>query len=140
MSPRRLLAGLALAGLTAVSAGCTAAGSAPPTTSGTWVPAGCLDGAGTDGSAAPDLLYTGVPNAVGNAIFFATISGGVFSLSGDGSCSGLPVGAVTVVRATDQAAADTLCTNLGQGTATPFAGSAWTLPADGYSCTETVSF
>ena len=101
--------------------------------------AGCIDGAGTDGSVAPDLLYSGVPNRRGNATFSATFSGGVFSISGNGLCSGLPVGAITIVRAASAGAADAACTALGAGTASSFAGTPWTLPADGYSCSETIT-
>ena len=135
MSTRRTAAALAVAALIAVATAC----APEPGTPGTWVQAGCIDGAGTDGNAAPDLRYSGTPNQVGNAVFFARISGGTFSLSGDGTCSGLPVGAITIVRAANQAAADLTCTGLGQGTATSFTGSPWTLPSDAWSCSATVT-
>lgn len=137
MSPRRLFAALALVTLVGGTAACTAPPTNPP---GTWLAAGCLDGAGTDGAAAPDLLFNGTQNTRNNATFFATFSNGSFSLSGNGSCLGLPVGAVTIVRAADQATADTICTDLGAGApATSFTGSAWTAPADAWSCADTAT-
>jgi hypothetical protein len=104
-----------------------------------WVAAGCLDGAGTDGAVAPDLKFNGLPNQAGNATFSALIAGSSFSISGNGTCSGQAVGAITIVRAADQSTADGICSSLGQGTATAFAGTAWTLPADAYSCSNTIA-
>ena len=141
MSRTRLSVLLVAIGAMALAAGaCTApATGTTTTTAASWVPAGCIDGAGTDGAVAPDLLYSGIPNHLGNATFSAVIGGGSFSISGDGSCSGQPVGAITIVRATDVGAASAICTGLGAGTATAFAGSAWTLPADAYSCSSTIT-
>lgn len=132
---------LALGGIALAGGACTAATpGATPTTSGQWLAAGCLDGAGTDGNAAPDLLYSGIANRRGNATFSTTVSNGVFTISGDGTCSGLAVGAFTIVRATSAAAAGTTCDSLGAGaTATSMTGSPWTVPADAYACSETIT-
>ncbi len=136
----------------AITAGVFAIGACSPmpapgttTTTSTTVPspwpgATCLDGAGTDGAAAPDLLFNGTPNARGNATFFLTYVNGSFSFSGNGTCGGLPAGAITVVRAASKSAADALCVSLNSGTnATSFTGSPWTLPADAWSCDQTIS-
>jgi hypothetical protein len=142
MSRNRLTAVLIALGGVALATGACAApttGTGSTTTAPTWVPAGCIDGAGTDGTLAPDLLYSGLPNRRGNATISTNYTGGVFIVSGDGSCSGLPVAAITIVRAADKSAADTQCTALGAGTATSFAGTPWTLPADGWSCSETIT-
>lgn len=133
MSVRRPLF-LALFALAIPLAAC-----APPTTpnpSG-WPGASCLDGAGTDGSVAPDLKFSGTPNVRGNAVLSAHLTGGNVVLSGDGTCSGAPFAATTIVRAADEAAADSICASLGAGDATAYAGSPWTLPADAWACSET---
>jgi hypothetical protein len=111
------------------------------TTSASWVAAGCLDGAGADGSLAPDLLYSGIPNHRGNATISAVLGGGGVSISGDGSCAGQPVASITIVRATDAGAATTVCASIGAGTdpATAFAGTAWSLPSDAFFCSETIT-
>ncbi len=114
-------------------------GSTTTTVPGTWLAAGCLDGAGTDGSAAPDLLFNGTPNSRGNATFFATISNGTLALVGNGSCVGLPAGAITIVRATNEVNAGLLCEAASSGaTATSFTGSPWTAPADAWACSDTI--
>lgn len=131
---------VALGAMTVAAGACTApATGTTTTTAGSWVPAGCINGAGSDGAAAPDLLYSGIPNHLGNATISAVIGGGTFTISGDGTCSGQPVGAITIVRATDVGAASAICTGLGAGTATSFTGTAWTLPADAYSCSSTIT-
>ena len=132
---------LALGGVAIAGGACTATTpGATTTTSGQWLAAGCLDGAGTDGAVAPDLLYSGIANRRGNATFSATVANGVFSISGDGTCSGLAVGAFTIVRAASATAAGTTCDSLGAGaTATSMTGSAWTVPADAYACSETIT-
>jgi hypothetical protein len=148
MSRSRLTAVLIAVGGIALAAGaCSAPAGAggttttTTTTSATWVAPGCLDGAGTDGSLAPDLLYSGIPNHRGNATLSAVLGGGGVTISGNGSCSGQPVAAITIVRAADASAATTVCASIGAGTdpATSFAGTAWTLPADAFSCSETIT-
>ena len=106
---------------------------------GGWPGASCLDGAGTDGTAAPDLAYSGTPNVRGNAVLSGTFSGGAVTFSGNGTCSGLAIAATTIVRAADAAAATAQCSALGAGTdpATSYTGSPWTLPADAWACSET---
>ena len=137
MSRVRLSVLVLALGTIALTAGACA--TTPTTVPGAWPAAGCIDGAGTNGSTAPDLKFNGVPNQRGNATISAVILGGSFSISGDGTCSGQPVGAITIVRAADLTAANAECATLNAGTATAFAGSAWTLPADGYSCSETIT-
>jgi len=106
---------------------------------GPWLAAGCLDGAGTNGIAAPDLLYNGTPNQRANARFFAVLANGTLTFSGNGTCSGSPWGAITIVRAPGAAQAGALCASLNSGpTATSFTGSAWTAPADAWACSETI--
>ncbi len=106
---------------------------------GPWLAAGCLDGAGTDGLSAPDLLYNGTPNQRANARFFAVFANGTLTFSGNGTCAGSPWGAITIVRASSAGQAAALCSSLNSGpTATPFAGSAWTAPADAWSCSLTI--
>jgi hypothetical protein len=114
-------------------------GGTTTTLPGPWLLPGCLDGAGTDGAAAPDLLYNGTPNARGNATFFATIGSGGLTLVGNGSCFGLPAGAITVVRADNETDAVFLCeaANSGSG-ATSFTGSPWSAPADAWACSDTI--
>ncbi|UDY35917.1 hypothetical protein [Dermatobacter hominis] len=139
MSRNRLIAA-AVASVVVLGAAACAAPTTPtvPTVPGGWLAAGCIDGAGTDGNAAPDLNYSGTANQAGNATISAFLVGSLFSISGNGTCSGTPVGAITIVRGADQAAADTICSSLGQGTATAFAGSPWALPADAWSCSNTI--
>ena len=144
MGLRRIVGvGLAAAALVIGAAACSpmpTGGTTTTTVPGPWLLPGCLDGAGTDGNAAPDLFYNGTPNSRGNAVFFATISNGVFSLVGNGSCLGLPVGAVTIVRANNETDAGILCTSLNSGGgATEFTGSPWTAPGDAWACDETVN-
>jgi hypothetical protein len=136
---RHRLVAAAIAAVTVLGAAACAAPTTPtvPTVPGGWLAAGCIDGAGTDGNAAPDLAYNGTANQAGNATISAFLVGSMFSISGNGTCSGTPVGAITIVQAANQAAADGVCSALGQGTATPFAGSPWTLPADAWSCSAT---
>ena len=143
MSRRRLFL-IALFARALPAAACT-----PPTGGGTtttttttaddWPGAGCLDGAGTDGSVAPDLYFSGTPGVRGNAIMSGAFSNGSFVLSGNGSCSGVQVAATTIVRADSQSEADAACAALGAGTdpATSYTGSPWTLPADAWACSET---
>jgi hypothetical protein len=138
---------IVIGGIALAAAACTPPTTTPTTTTSTttsstvpaWVAAGCLDGAGTDGAVAPDLKFSGVPNQAGNATFSAIIAGSSFSISGNGTCTGQAVGAITIVQAVDQATADGTCSSLGQGTASSFTGSAWTLPADAYSCSNTIA-
>ncbi len=111
------------------------------TTPGTWLAAGCIDGTGSDGAAAPDLKFNGTPNQLNNATFSALLGGeNVFTISGNGTCSGQVVGAITIVRAPDLTSASAVCDGLGAGSAISFAGTAWTLPADAYSCSLTTTF
>ena len=104
-----------------------------------WPGAGCLAGAGTDGSSAPDLYFTGTPGQRGNAIMSGSFSNGAFVLSGNGTCAGQQVAATTIVRADSQSEATAACAALGAGTdaATTYAGSPWTLPSDAWACSET---
>jgi hypothetical protein len=117
-------------------------GPGTPTTTtvapGEWPGATCLDGAGTDGSEAPDLAFSGTPNVRGNAVISIVFSGGTFVPSGNGTCSGTPFAATTIVRADDEASAAAICDSLGAGDgATSYTGSPWTLPADAWACDET---
>lgn len=132
---------LASLGLVLPVAACAApAGPVPTTTTPPveWPAAGCLDGAGADGTAAPDLRFSGVPDVRGNAVLSITIVGGAFQFSGDGTCSGQPVAATTIVRADDQVEADAVCDSLGAGApATAYAGTPWTMPSDAWACAET---
>ena len=111
----------------------------PTTNPSGWPGASCLDGAGSDGAEAPDLDYSGTPNVRGNAVLTGAFSGGVFVFSGDGSCSGVPVAAPTIVQADTESEATDLCTGLGAGSesAVSYTGSPWTLPADAWACSET---
>lgn len=138
---RRLSVLVFVLGAVALAAGACAAPTTgtTTTTSGAWIAAGCIDGAGSDGSASPDLQYNGTPNQRGNATISAVILGGTFNISGNGSCAGQPIGAITIVRATDPGAANAICSSLGAGTATSFTGSSWLLPTDAYSCSETIT-
>ena len=140
VSRNRLIAA-AVALVVVLGAAACAAPTTPtvPTVPGGWLAAGCIDGAGTDGNAAPDLAYNGTANQVGNAKISAFLIGSTFAISGNGTCSGTPVGAITIVQAASQSAADSICSTLGQGTATAFAGSPWTLPADAWSCSNTIT-
>jgi hypothetical protein len=64
---------------------------------------------------------------------------GTLTFSGNGTCAGSPWGAITIVRASSAGQAAALCSSLNSGpTATPFAGSAWTAPADAWSCSLTI--
>jgi hypothetical protein len=111
---------------------------APPGGGAAWPGPGCLDGDGNDGATAPDLRFSGTPNVRGNAVVSVSFVGGEFVPSADGTCSGLPVAATTIVRAPDAATAAATCAALGAGTvATSYTGSPWTLPADAWACTET---
>lgn len=133
---------LALFALALPLAACTPP-AAPGTTTTTtaapgWPGAGCLDGAGSDGAAAPDLKFSGTPNVRGNAVMSVILSGGNVVFSGDGTCSGTPAAATTIVRADDAATAAATCDSLGAGDeATSYAGSPWTMPADAWACSET---
>jgi hypothetical protein len=121
---------------------CTAPATGTTTTTTTpngWVAAGCIDGAGSDGNAAPDLKYNGTPNQLNNATISVTIVDGLPEVSGNGTCSGQPFAALTIVRAADATAADAVCSGLGAGTATSYSGTAWTLPADAYACSLTTT-
>lgn len=106
---------------------------------GGWPGAGCLDGAGTDGAAAPDLYFSGTPGVRGNAVMSGSFSNGSFVLSGNGSCAGQQVAATTIVRAGSQSEATAACAalNAGTGAATSYTGSPWTLPSDAWACSET---
>ena len=114
-------------------------GTTTTTTPSGWPAAGCLDGAGTDGSVAPDLYFTGTPGVRGNAIMSGAFSNGAFVLSGNGTCAGQQVAATTIVRADSQSEATAACAALSAGTdaATTYTGSPWTLPADAWACSET---
>jgi len=81
--------------------GCSPPSEPPAATA--WIPAGtCFDAASS-----PDVLYTGPDNHVENTLGYS---------STDGSCSGAPLGAITLVHAVDQASADALCASLTPGT------------------------
>jgi len=138
---RKHLVVIVLAAVVTVAAACTPTmgGSTTTTTPGSWLVAGCLDGAGTDGATAPDLLFNGTPNQRGNAQFFASLANGTLSFSGNGTCQGTPFGALTIVRAGTAGQAASACAALEAGeTATSFTGSAWTAPADAWACSETI--
>jgi hypothetical protein len=143
MSRRRLFL-TALFALALPLAACAPEPGGTPTTTQPdgWPGAGCLDGAGTDGSAAPDLYFTGTPGVRGNAIMSGSFSNGAFVLSGDGSCGGQQVAATTIVRAASQSEATAACAALNAGTAAAatYTGSPWTLPADAWACSETYFF
>lgn len=128
-------------GTTTTTASTTTTSSTTTTAAPVWLAAGCIDGAGTDGSLAPDLHYNGVANQRGNATLSVVLTMAGVVVSGDGSCAGQPVAAITIVRAADQAAADAECAALNAGTlpATSFTDSAWTAPADAWSCSETIT-
>ena len=138
---RHRVVAVAIAAATVLGAAACAAPTTPsvPTVPGGWLAAACIDGAGTDGNQAPDLHYNGTANQAGNATISAFLVGPLFTISGNGTCSGTPVGAITIVQAADKAAADSVCSALGQGTATSFTGSPWTLPADAWSCSNTIT-
>lgn len=140
MTRNRLIALAAAAALSLAAIGCAPPPTTPtvPTVPGGWLAAGCFDGAGGDGAVAPDLAYNGTANQAGNATVSALIVAGMFQISGNGTCAGQPVGAITIVQGADQAAADAVCSALGQGTAKTFVGTAWPLPADAWSCTNTI--
>ena len=141
MSRRRLFL-IALFALALPAAACApqpGGGTTTTTTPSGWLAAGCLDGAGTDGSVAPDLYFTGTPGVRGNAIMSGAFSNGAFVLSGNGTCAGQQVAATTIVRADSQSEATAACAALSAGTdaATTYTGSPWTLPADAWACSET---
>ncbi len=88
-----------------------AAGCAPTTPPTTWLAAGCYNSPTAD---APDFRFNGTPNAEGNLTVSLDIS--TFTLSTDGTCSGVPLGApytLTLVKAADETAAIVACTALG---------------------------
>jgi hypothetical protein len=138
---RRLVVLATISAVLLPLAACAPMGPGTPTTTvpgDQWLGAGCLDGEGTDGATAPDLNFSGTPNVRGNAVLSATISGGGVQFSGNGTCSGQPVAATTIVRAPDQASAAAVCDSLAAGNgATSYTGSPWTVPSDAWACPET---
>jgi hypothetical protein len=93
-------------GMVGVASGCVV-----PPTSGGWMAAGCFDSPSVD---APDLRFSGVADAPGNLTVAMDITS--FSLSSNGTCAGVPLGApytLTLVRADSQVAADAKCVTLG---------------------------
>lgn len=138
MIPLALAAGLFVIGACSPMPGTGTTTTTTTTTSASWIPAGCLSG-GNTAQSQPDLFFNGTPNQRGNAVFFLTYANGSLGLSGDGTCTGLPVGSITIVRAASQSAADALCASLNSGApATSFTGSPWSLPADGWSCSDII--
>lgn len=73
--------------------------STTTTTVPAWIPANtCFDGTTT-----PDITYEGPEDTANNATGWS---------SSDGSCSGSPIGQITIVLADDQATADAKCADL----------------------------
>lgn len=88
-----------------IAAGCA------PMTPPTWLAAGCYNSPVAD---APDFRFSGVANVAGNLTVSLDIS--TFTLSTDGTCAGVPLGApysFSLVRAADATAAGVACTALG---------------------------
>jgi hypothetical protein len=111
-----------------VAAGCTP--TTPPTT---WLAAGCYNSPVAD---APDVRFSGTPNAAGNLTVSLDISS--FTLSTDGTCAGVPLGSpytLTLVRAADETAALAACTAAGQNDGAGQAQSEYpSFPADAWIC------
>ncbi len=115
-----------------------AVGCVPGAPSGPWLAAGCYDSPVAD---APDFFFTGSPNNAGNLRVRLDIA--TFTLSTNGSCAGIELGApytFTLVRAADQAAADTACSTLGlDDGAGPIGQDYPAIPADGWVCNPPVT-
>jgi len=96
------------------AAGALGATACAPTSGGpgdSWAAAGCYDSPVAD---APDLTYSGVADSVGN--LNASLQVPQLTLSSDGSCAGVALTgeySLTLVRATDEAAAEVRCVSLG---------------------------
>jgi len=117
-----------LVGVVLLCAAACAAPTNPPLTSTTttapmWLAGGCLDS--TVGGRL-DLRYTGTPNVRGNLRPHS---------STDGTCSGPDIYYNTLVRAVEQAAANSLCGTLeGYPLAHRLAPAAFDVPDDAYIC------
>lgn len=115
-----------------VAAGCTAP-PAPP-----WAPAGCYDSPVAD---APDFRFSGTPNTKDNLTVALDVA--TLSLSTNGSCAGVPLGApyaFTLVRAADEPAAQTLCAAAGlQQGAAQISSDYPSFPADAWVCNPPVT-
>lgn len=109
-----------------------AAGCTTPPASG-WVAAGCYNSPSVD---APDVRFSGVADVAGNLTVSLDIA--TFSLSTDGTCSGVPLAdpyRLSMVRAADETAAATKCVALGLNDGAGQAQLEYpTLPADAWIC------
>ncbi len=88
-----------------------ALGACTTPSSPSWAEAGCYDSPEAD---APDLRFSGSANRNGNLTVSLDLS--TFTLSDDGTCSGVPLGepnTMTLVRAGDEAEATADCVALG---------------------------
>jgi hypothetical protein len=110
-----------------IAAGCA------PMTPPTWLAAGCYNSPVAD---APDFRFSGTPNVPGNLTVAIDIS--TFTLSTDGTCSGLPLGepySFTLVRAADDAAAALRCSTLGLDNGVGEVSADYpSFPADAWVC------
>ncbi len=120
---------LSVAALMAAAA-CVPPPEPEPDPSTPWLAAGCLDS--TD-EFAPDVLFSGVANVVGNAQSFVDEEGTPIL---DGSCDGLEGEGGTIVRAATQAAAITVCADLGIVVHDPPLLAEWGYPTpnDAWAC------
>jgi hypothetical protein len=104
-----------------------------PAPTPTWLAAGCYNSPAPD---APDFRFSGTPNVPGNLTVAIDIS--TFTLSTDGTCSGLPLGepySFTLVRAADEAAAEVRCATLGLDSGVgQIAADYPSFPADAWVC------
>lgn len=104
-----------------------------PMPSPTWLAAGCYNSPVAD---APDFRFSGTPNVPGNLTVAIDIS--TFTLSTDGTCSGLPLGepySFTLVRADDAPAAELRCSTLGLDNGVgQIAADYPSFPADAWVC------
>jgi hypothetical protein len=110
-----------------VAAGCA------PSAPGTWAAAGCYNSPSVD---APDVRFNGVANAKGNLSVSLDIA--TFTLSTDGTCSGVPLGdpyTLTLVRGAGETTAAATCTSLGLDNGVGPARTEYPgFPADAWIC------
>jgi hypothetical protein len=108
MTRTTLMAAVLIAAGGALLSSCAAAPTGP---AGPWAAAGCYD---TPTADAPDLLFSGVADSVGN--LNATLLVPQFTVSSNGTCAGVPLNgeySLTLVRADDEDAAEIRCVSLG---------------------------
>jgi hypothetical protein len=130
----------ALLVLAVVAGAFTLASCAPkaPSTPSTWPAAGCYDSP-TPGT--PDLRFSGSPGVVDNLTASILEIIPAVTISSNGTCSGIPLGApyaLTVVRASSEGSALTTCIALGLGAGVGQMNLEYpAFPADAWICNPT---